>query len=102
LILRKSLPGGKVPQDAIFRIAPDLAVEILSKTNTKAEMARKRREYFAAGTKLVWEFDPKARTVAVYTAPEQVTVLDQHQTLSGAPILDGLAISLTELFAELD
>jgi Uma2 family endonuclease len=34
-------------------------VEILSEGNTGGEMACKRREYFAAGTSLVWEIDPR-------------------------------------------
>ena len=34
--------------------APDLAVEILSKGNTEAEMQRKVREYFKAGSRRVW------------------------------------------------
>jgi Uma2 family endonuclease len=98
----QSFPNSKLPDDAIWAIAPDLAVEVLSKSNTKAEMSRKRKEYFAAGTRLVWEFDAKARTVAVYTSPDQSTLLDQNQTLGGDPVLSGLTISLSELFAQLD
>ncbi len=47
-------------------IAPDLAIEVLSPSNTEKEMERKLREYFAAGTSLVWYFDLKAQTVTVY------------------------------------
>jgi Uma2 family endonuclease len=43
-------------------LAPDLAVEVLSEGNTKAEMVRKVREYFEAGVRLVWLTDPKKRT----------------------------------------
>jgi Uma2 family endonuclease len=91
-----------VPKDAIYRIAPDLAVEVLSKSNTLAEMSRKRSEYFQAGTRLVWEFDADAKTVDVYTQPEQKITLQANQTLSGDPVLPGLTISLTDLFAQLD
>jgi Uma2 family endonuclease len=98
----KSFPDGQVPKDAIYRIAPDLAVEVLSKGNTRAEMARKRTEYFQAGTRLVWEFDADAKTVDVYTKPEQPVTLHVGQTLAGDPVLPGLTISLTDLFAQLD
>jgi len=101
-IARKSLPGGKFPQDAIAPIAPDLAIEIVSQSNTTAEMARKRREYFAAGTKLVWEIDPKARSVRAYTAPEKFALLTRGQTLEGKPVLRGMKIPLKKLFAVLD
>jgi Uma2 family endonuclease len=101
-IAYRSFPGGKLPDDAIYRVAPDLAVEVLSKSNTPAEMARKRREYFHAGTRLVWEFNADSKTVAVFTQPEQSVTLNADQTLSGDPVLPGLTISLTELFAQLD
>jgi len=79
-------------------IAPDLAVEVLSESNTPKEMERKLHEYFAAGTQLVWYFDPKARTVTVYTAPDQFAVLDESQTLDGGEVLPGLVLPLHELF----
>jgi Uma2 family endonuclease len=62
----KQLPGDKVPEQPIPDLYPDLAVEVLSKSNTQAEMARKRQEYFSAGTRLVWIVDPVRRTVSVY------------------------------------
>jgi Uma2 family endonuclease len=79
-------------------LAPDLAIEILSKSNTRKEMQRKLREYFEAGTQLVWYFDLRARTVTVYTAPDRFTVLDESQTLDGGDVLPGLVIPLRELF----
>ena len=54
------LPGRRVPPEPIPELAPDLAVEVLSQSNTEAEMTRKRGEYFAAGVRLVWLVDPDA------------------------------------------
>jgi Uma2 family endonuclease len=96
------LPGRRVPSDPIPDLAPDLAVEVLSAGNTPGEMARKRQEYFAAGVRLVWLVDPVARTVEVYTAPEQSTLLHAADTLDGGAVLPGFALPLQELFAELD
>jgi Uma2 family endonuclease len=79
-------------------IAPDLAIEILSESNTPKEMERKLQEYFAAGTQLVWYFDPRARTVTVYTRDGQVRVMDDSQTLDGGEVLPGLVITLRDLF----
>jgi Uma2 family endonuclease len=79
-------------------IAPDLAVEVLSPSNTPREMERKLHEYFAAGTRLVWYFDLKAQTVTVYTAPDRATVLDESQTLDGGDVLPGFGLPLRELF----
>jgi Uma2 family endonuclease len=96
------IPGGKVPSEAIPPIGPDLAVEVLSESNTKREMARKRREYFASGTRLVWEVDPESRTVSVYNAPERFQMLSETDTLDGGDLLPGFALRLTDLFGELD
>jgi Uma2 family endonuclease len=96
------LPGRRVPSRPIPRLAPDLAVEVLSKGNTKREMERKLREYFNAGVGLVWLIDPKARTVAVYTAVDHFIVLGEKQTLEGRPVLPGFSLPLAQWFAELD
>jgi Uma2 family endonuclease len=96
------LPGRRLPTESIPALAPDLAVEVLSEGNTPGEMARKRQEYFAAGVRLVWMVDPRARTVEVYTAPDQSTRLHAEHTLDGGEVLPGFALPLRELFAELD
>jgi Uma2 family endonuclease len=83
---------------AIAAISPDLAVEVLSKKNTRAEMARKRREYFAGGTRLVWEINPRRRTVATYTSPTEHVTLTEADTLDGDAVLPGFTLPLAELF----
>ena len=85
---------------AVADFGPDLAVEVLSRTNTRAEMARKRREYFAAGARLVWEVNPRRRTVTVYTTPTASTRLAEADTLTGGNVLPGFALPLAELFAD--
>jgi Uma2 family endonuclease len=96
------LPERKVPKAPIPALAPNLAVEILSASNTIAEMKRKLREYFKAGVSLVWIIDPEARTVAVYTSPKNPRTLDESQTLDGGDVLPGFELNLHTLFAELD
>jgi Uma2 family endonuclease len=95
-------PDRRVPTGPIPALVPDLAAEVLSESNTAREMARKLREYFAAGVRLVWLIDPRARTVSAYTAPERFTVLAETETLAGEPVLAGFTLPLRELFAELD
>jgi len=100
------LPQQCVPTEPVPGLAPDLAVEVLSAGNTPGEMARKRQDYCAAGTQVVWQVDPQvdpqARTVQVFTAPEQSTVLYEAQTLTGDPVLPGFTLPLQALFNELD
>jgi Uma2 family endonuclease len=96
------LPNRRVPTEPIPHLAPDLAVEILSPGNTPGEMARKRQEYFRAGVQVVWQIDPRQRTVEVFTTPNQSTVLSETDILDGGTILPGFTLALSELFAELD
>jgi Uma2 family endonuclease len=96
------LPGRRRPDQPIPNLAPDLAIEVLSFSNTAAEMRRKRQDYFTAGVRLIWEVEPELRTVSVYTAPEAVTVLTRTDTLDGGTVLPGFTLPLTHLFAELD
>jgi Uma2 family endonuclease len=95
-------PDRKVPEKPIPSLAPDLVIEVLSESNTPAEMERKRGEYFGAGVRMVWEVDPEPRTVTVYTPDGTVTVLDASRRLEGGDVLPGFALELRELFAELD
>ena len=91
-----------MPTEPIPDLAPDLAVEVLSVGNTLGEMARKRQDYFAAGLHLVWQVDPRTRTVEVFTAPDQSTILHETHILDGGTVLPGLTLPLPELFAALD
>jgi Uma2 family endonuclease len=91
-------PDRRVTSEPVPAIAPDLAVEVLSESNTKAEMDRKLREYFAAGARLVWYLDPEDRTVRVYTAVDQVTLIDESGTLDGGDVLPGFVLPIREWF----
>ncbi len=96
------LPDGVVPDNPIPRLAPNLAIEVLSRSNTAAEMRTKRVEYFEAGVDLVWIVDPDQRRVTVYNAPEPGRSYGAGDTLDGAPVLPGFTLELKQLFAELD
>ncbi len=92
-------PEGKRPKAPIPHIAPDLVVEVLSKGNTKAEIAKKIREYFESGVRLVWLVDLRKRTVRVHTAVDQSVLLTEGQALDGGAVLPGFVLRLDELFA---
>jgi Uma2 family endonuclease len=96
-------PGGVVPREPAPTLAPELVVEVLSESNTKREMERKRRDYFSAGVDVVWEIDPKTRTAQVYRRGEDLTQnLDQTAVLEVPDLLPGFQIPLSRLFGELD
>jgi len=92
---KKTRKRGEIPT-----VAPELVVEVLSKGNTRREMARKLDEYFRAGVLLVWYVDPKRRTVRVFTGRDQSVVLDEDQHLDGGDVLPGFTLSIRDWFAE--
>lgn len=93
------LPNGMLPSEPVPTLAPDLAVEVLSEGNTRAEIDQKLREYFQSGTRLAWVIDPKPRTVAVYHAPGAPTsVLTELDALDGEQVLPGFAMPVAALF----
>jgi Uma2 family endonuclease len=91
-------PDRKRPTARIPQLAPDLVVEVLSKGNTKPEMAKKLGEYFEAGVRVVWLVDRRKRTVRVHTAVDQSILLKEDQTLDGGAVLPGFVLRLEELF----
>jgi Uma2 family endonuclease len=96
------IPARRVPQAPIPDLVPNLAVEVLSESNTQREMERKVGEYFRNGVELVWLIDPRDRTARVYRSPVDVTLLGENDTLDGGNVLPGFSLPLAELFAELD
>ncbi len=93
------LPAGELPDEAIAGVVPDLAVEVLSKGNTRAEMKRKLREYFQAGVRLVWLIQPRTQTTEVYTSPGKARRVGKDQALDGGEVLPGFTLRLSQLFA---
>ncbi|MBX3400312.1 MAG: Uma2 family endonuclease [Gemmataceae bacterium] len=96
-----SLPGGKpLPREnKVPEVVPDLVVEVLSASNTRREMERKRGEYFTAGVKHVWEIDPVSESARAYTGVESVRVISKGGTLAAEDVLPGFTLSLEQLFA---
>ena len=97
------IPGDPKNLPAIAPVVPNLAVEVLSESNTKVEIERKLREYFGSGVELVWIFDPRTKTVAVHVSPDAPSkVLGEAETLDGGSLLPGFQLNLSDLFAELE
>ena len=85
--------------------APDFAVEVRSAGDygPRAEewMARKRGDYFLAGTLVVWDVDPDGSdTVRVYRAarPDAPDVYRRGETADAEPAVPGWRFAVDELF----
>jgi Uma2 family endonuclease len=79
--------------------APDLAVEVLSPSDTVGEVEEKVSEWLAAGTIEVWVVSPKMRTVTVYRSPNDISALTENDLLEGGDVLPGFRIRVEEIFA---
>ena len=81
----------------LFDGAPDLAVEILSDSNTPAEVQQKIGEYMGAGGKAVWVVDIDARTLTVHTPDAAPLVLTDADTVDGGNYLPGFACPVSDM-----
>lgn len=85
--------------------APNFAVEVRSENDygpaKEREHANKRGDYFAAGTLVVWDVDPIAETVTVYTAADPATpkVFRRGEVADAEPAVPGWRLSVDALFA---
>lgn len=85
--------------DEVFLpIAPDLAVEVLSASNSASEIQRKACECLDAGAALVWIVDPSTETVTVYRARDDIRVRSTGETLDGDEAIPGLRVDVDALF----
>ncbi|MCA1685153.1 MAG: Uma2 family endonuclease [Planctomycetia bacterium] len=94
-------PGGRpVPMGEAWEIVPDLAVEIISKSNTADEVVDKLEEYFQAGVRLVWVVYTVRRILYVYTSPTDVRILKPGDDLDGGPVLPGFRVPVKAVFGD--
>ena len=59
----------------------------------------KLREYFLAGTELVWYIEPPTRSATVYTSPDQPTEIGPDGVLKGGDVLLDFELPLRQLFS---
>ena len=83
---------------SFWSIAPDLAVEVLSPSNTATGIQEKVWEYLRAGTRLVWVVDPDTRSVTAYRSQQDVQLLAQTDVLDGADVLPGFRHEVSKVF----
>lgn len=80
------------------KLAPDLAVEVVSPNDLFEDVSRKVNEYLAAGVRLVWVVDPKAERVFVYRHDESATILTNKDSLDGEDVVPGFKCAIADLF----
>ena len=91
------LPGKRAPIGHI-KVAPDLAVEVISPTDIAYDVDRKVDEYLRAGVRLVWVVNPDVRTVLVYRLDGSIIGLRESDELDGEDAVPGFRCPISDLF----
>lgn len=88
----------RIPRTSAWAVVPELAVEVVSLTNTFEEVVGKVSEYFRAGVVRVWVITPAEQRVYVYDSPARITVLAVPEALHDASLFPGFSLALADLF----
>jgi Uma2 family endonuclease len=90
-------PQGEA-RDHFPRLAPDLAVEILSPSDRMSESLAKVAMYLEANVRLVWLVDPMEQTVTVFRPDATPEKLDATMTIDGGDVLPGFSTPVAAMF----
>jgi Uma2 family endonuclease len=94
--------AGRVPAaaegESFWAVAPDLAVEIVSPTDSAEVIREKVRDYLIAGTRLVWVIYPRSREVVAHTPDGLSQTFAAADTLASPDVLPGFSCKVAELF----
>ena len=95
------IPSGDAPGEmphAFVQLAPDLAVEVLSPSESAQEIQAKVMDFLEAGTPLVWVVYPKLKQVHAHSADYPVQIFKLGDTLENETVLPGFRCMVSELF----
>lgn len=92
--------GRRVPKGEAWDMVPDLAIEVVSESNTANEIGLKLADYFATGSKQVWVVYPELKQVYVYSSLTSVRILTQFDDLEGGDLIVGFRLPLSQLFED--
>ena len=79
--------------------APDLAVEVISPSDTYTEVENKVLDWLDAGTAMVVVVNPRQQTVTVYRSRSEIAILTAGDTIDGSDVVPGWTLPVQDLFA---
>ena len=79
-------------------VPPDLAIEVVSPTDSQWDVSNKVQAYLDAGTRMVWVLDAVLKTVAVYRPYEAFRLLQCDDTLTGEDVVKGFSCEVARFF----
>jgi Uma2 family endonuclease len=97
-VRQERLAGGPLPRGYI-PFAPDLAVEVISASESAEDVQEKVADYLNAGARLVWLLYPRLKVVVAHT-PDGTRTLGTTNVLDGGDTLPGFQMSVAEIFGD--
>jgi Uma2 family endonuclease len=91
------IPANGVP-DGYWPGAPDLAVEIRSPGDRRAEITAKVADYLARGVRLVWVVDPKTKMVTAHAPQSSPITLGMDDVLDAGDVVPGFSCPVRRIF----
>lgn len=88
-------------QVGYLTIPPDLAVEVISPSESAADVAAKVAEYHRLGVPLVWAFFPRRRVVGVFRVDRVPREVGPEGEVDGEDILPGFRLPVAAIFPTL-
>ncbi|MDX2078135.1 MAG: Uma2 family endonuclease [bacterium] len=90
------------PLPDLISVAPDLAVEVISPSNTHREMTNKMEDYLTYGTKMVWFVYPEDKVVDVIRKTEDGGSYKRrygvNDTLTGEDVIPNFSLPVVKIF----
>ena len=96
-VRKDRIPAAGIPKK-YWPFAPDLAVEVLSPSDSASDVLDKINEWIEAGTRMVWVVDPARKTVTSHAANRPVVTLRVTDTLDGEDVLPGFKLPVASIF----
>ena len=94
------IASGRVPEGTrgFPNLAPDLAVEVKSPSNSNPEMRRKAEMWLSFGARQVWVADPDTTTITVYRPGVDPVELGEDDNIDGGDLLPDFTAPVWSLF----
>jgi len=86
-------------ETGFFDGAPDLAIEVISPSETMDDIEGKLFDYLDAGTQVVWLVFPRTQTITVYRSLKDIRIFTVDDTIDYEELLPGFSVAVKELFA---
>jgi Uma2 family endonuclease len=99
-VLSAARVAGLEEERGYLGFAPDLAVEVVSPSDSFTEVESKARMWLEHGSRAVWVVEPDSRRVMIHEPGRDRREIGEDGTLDGGEVLPGFRIPVAKLFED--